>query len=104
MKQEHLLLLKGKIEEIEDKISDLKALLSLIVVWEGKGEGKMNENEHKLQYKVHTQTGSLVITITLTETNESKQTVEKFIQTLDAEVTEMLKRKLVKFEKMGGEK
>ena len=104
MKQEHLLLLKGKIEEIEDKISDLKALLSLIVVWEGKGEGKMNENEYKLQYKVHTQTGSSVITITLTETNESKQTVEKFIQTLDAEVTEMLKRKLVKFEKMGGEK
>ena len=104
MKREHLLLLKGKIEEIEDKISDLKALLSLIVVWEGKGEGKMNENEYKLQYKVHTQTGSLVITITLTETNESKQTVEKFIQTLDAEVTEMLKRKLVKFEKMGREK
>jgi len=62
-----------------------------------------NKSEHKLQYKVHTQTGSSVITITLTETNESKQTVEKFIQTLDAEVTEMLKRKLVKFEKIGGE-
>ena len=59
---------------------------------------------HKLQYKVHTQTGSSVISITLTETTESKQTVEKFIQTLDAEVTEMLKRKLVKFEKIGGEK
>jgi len=53
---------------------------------------------------VHTQTGSLVITITLTgTTDESKQTVEKFIQTLDAEVTEMLKRKLVKFEKIGGQ-
>jgi len=35
---------------------------------------------------------------------KSKQTVEKFIQTLDAEVTEMLKRKLVKFEKIEGEK
>ena len=98
-------MLKEAIEEIEDKRSDLKALLSLIVVWEGKGEGKMNENEYKLQYKVHTQTGSLVITITLTgTTDESKQTVEKFIQTLDAGVMETLKRKLVKFEKMGGEK
>jgi len=63
-----------------------------------------NDSEHKLQYKVHTQMGSLVITITLTETNESKQMVEKFIQTLDAEVTEMLKRKLgLKFEKIEGE-
>ena len=63
-----------------------------------------NKSKHKLQYKVHTQTGSSVITITLTETNESKQTVEKFIQTLDAEVTEMLKRKLgLKFEKIEGE-
>ena len=35
MKREHLLLLKGK---IEDKISDLKALLSLIKVWEEKKE------------------------------------------------------------------
>jgi len=104
MKREHLLLLKGKIEEIEEKIADLKALLSLIEVWEGKGEENEEKNEHKLEYKVHTQTGSSVITITLTETNESKQTVEKFIQTLDAEVTEMLKRKLVKFEKIGGEK
>jgi len=40
MKREHLLLLKGKIEEIEDKISDLKALLSLIEVWEEKEKGK----------------------------------------------------------------
>ena len=96
-------MLKEAIEEIENKIADLKAIVSLIVVWEEKGEGKMNENEYKLQYKVHTQTGSSVITITLTETNESKQTVEKFIQTLDAEVTEMLKRKLVKFEKIGGQ-
>jgi len=38
MKREHLLLLKGKIEEIEDKISDSKALLSLIKVWEEKKE------------------------------------------------------------------
>ena len=36
MKREHLLLLKGKIEEIEEKIADLKALLSLIEVWEEK--------------------------------------------------------------------
>ena len=103
MKREHLLLLKGKVEEIEDKIADLKALLSLIEAWEKGGEMK-NNSEYKLQYKVHTQTGSLVITITLTETNESKQTVEKFIQTLDAGVMETLKRKLVKFEKIGEEK
>jgi len=36
MKREHLLLVKGKIEEIEDKIADLKALLSLIEAWEKK--------------------------------------------------------------------
>ena len=40
MKREHLLLLKGKIEEIEDKIADLKALLSLIEVWEEKEKKK----------------------------------------------------------------
>ena len=64
----------------------------------------MNENEYKLQYKVHTQTGSLVITITLTGATD-EQMVEKFIQTLDAEVTKALKRKVgLKFEKIGGEK
>ena len=52
MKREHLLLLKGKVEEIEDKIADLKALLSLIEAWEKGGEMK-NNSEHKLQYKVH---------------------------------------------------
>ena len=44
-----------------------------------------------------------MITITLTGATD-EQTVEKFIQTLDAWVTEMLKRKLVKFEKIGEEK
>ena len=43
MKREHLLLLKGKIEEIEEKIADLKALLSLIEAWEEKRRG--NEQE-----------------------------------------------------------
>ena len=98
-----MLLLKGKVEEIEDKIADLKALLSLIEAWEKGGEMK-NNSEHKLQYKVHTQTGSLVITITLTGATD-EQMVEKFIQTLDAEVTKALKRKVgLKFEKIGGEK
>jgi len=45
MKREHLLLLKGKIEEIEDKISDLKAILSLIEVWEKKGDGKSRRGD-----------------------------------------------------------
>ena len=40
MKREHLLLLKGKIDEIEEKLADLKAILSLIEVWEKKGDGK----------------------------------------------------------------
>jgi len=39
MEREHLRMVKGKIEEIEEKITDLKALLSLIEAWEEKRRG-----------------------------------------------------------------
>ena len=45
MNREHLLLLKGKIDEIEEKISDLKAILSLIEVWEEKRDGKSRRGD-----------------------------------------------------------
>ena len=40
MEPEHLRMLKEAIEEIENKIADLKAIVSLIEVWEEKEKGK----------------------------------------------------------------
>jgi len=42
MEHEHLRMLKDAIEEIEEKIAGLKAILSLIEVWE-----KKRKNEEK---------------------------------------------------------
>ena len=43
MEREHLRMLKEAIEEIEDKIADLKAIVSLIEGWEKKR--RKNERE-----------------------------------------------------------
>ena len=97
MEPEHLRMLKEAIEEIENKIADLKAIVSLIEVWEGKGEGKMNENEYtvKLQYTVNTpKPATIVVTVMCEgESEEAKKEVDDFAKILDSEVRGFLERK-----------
>ena len=96
MNREHLLLLKGKIEEIEDKIADLKALLSLIEAWEKRREMEKNsEYNVKMRYVVNTpKPATIVVTVMCEgESEEAMREVDDFAKVLDKKIREFLEKK-----------
>jgi len=96
MEREHLRMLKEAIEEIEDKIADLKAIVSLIEGWEE--EEKMKEYKVKLQYTLNTPTPvSIVVTVT-SDSKEAKEEVDDFVNALDTAIRRFLARKEAKLE------
>ena len=96
MKREHLLLVKGKIEEIEDKIADLKAILSIIEGWE-KRRGMENNSEYnvKMRYVVNTpKPATIVVTVMCEgESEEAMREVDDFAKVLDKKIREFLDRR-----------
>jgi len=91
-------MLKEAIEEIEDKIADLKAILSLIEGWEEKRRGKMNEYRVKKKYTLNTSNPvSIVVTVTC-DSEEAKEEVDDFVNTLDTAIRRFLARKEAKLE------
>ena len=93
MEREHLRMLKDAIEEIEDKIAILKAIVSLIEGWEEKRRKKMKEYKVKLQYTLNTPNPVSIVVTVMCDSKEAKEEVDDFVEALDCAIRRFLGRK-----------